>query len=148
MLTEEELCQINLLIKREGYLNFTKNVHEFLTQQRDFYTKCCESFNIESEKKQEGVQRKTYVIRKQGVKNIEENVSINEREIPVENNTKLLTVPENNNRVVSNIINIIKSDVTENIEKTVPDEKTKKYSEEEIKKIRKGRAIQKFYKKQ
>lgn len=146
MLTEEELAQINLLIKREGYLNFIKNIHDFLTQQRDFYTNCCNSFKSNNEQSQENIQRKTYVIRKAVTnKNIEESCN-NEREDTIENNTKILDVPEINNKSSGNIINIIKREFSENIKNTDTNVQTKKYSEEEIKKIRKGRAIQKFYK--
>jgi len=147
MLTEDELKQINELIKREGYLNFTQNVNDFLTQQRDFYTKCCEIINSDNQKTQDNVQRKTYIIRKALVKNKEDTNVNNERDCSLENNTKLLDIPDNKIKVNSNIINIIKSDVTENKEHTVSDKKNKIYSEEEIMKIRKGRAIQKFYKK-
>ena len=143
MLTEEELGQINGIIKREGYLNFIKEVQDFLINKKNYYSECCSQFNANNENKQENNQRKTYVIRKATVEKVEDKTVNNETVAPVEENIKLLNVPVVGNKTSSNILEILKS---ESVNKIINVENNKKYSEEEIKKIRKGRAIQKFYK--
>jgi len=143
MLTEEELGQINEIIKREGYLNFIKEVQGFLINKKNYYSECCSQFNVNNENKQENNQRKTYVIRKVTSEKVEDKTVNNETVAPVEENIKLLNVPVVSNKTRSNILEILKS---ESVNKIINVENNKKYSEEEIKKIRKGRAIQKFYK--
>jgi hypothetical protein len=143
MLTEEEIEEINGIIKREGYLNFIKEVQGFLINKKNYYSECCSQFNVNNENKQENNQRKTYVIRKATAEKVEDKTVNNETVAPVEENIKLLNVPVVGNKTSSNILEILKS---KSVNKIINVENDKKYSEEEIKKIRKGRAIQKFYK--
>ena len=147
MFSEDEQVEVLSLIKRYGYLKFIENVQTTLTNQKEYYIKQCNEFNDTTNKIQENTQRKIYKIRR----DIKEEV-VEENKEELRDNTlkntelKVLHVPEISKISGTNIIEILKGDSIENKENEVIQTEKKKCSGEELKKIRKGYAIKKFYK--
>jgi len=147
----DELCYVVAIVKRIGYLKFIEIVQNKLTAERDFLINECNTFAVEQniEKKQENIQRKIYKF-KRIQKHADEDKKAENTMVDAvkESELKVLSVPEIHKVSNTNIVEILKSDSVElNTNEIVTIENKKKCSGEELKKIRKGLAIRKFYKK-
>jgi hypothetical protein len=148
MFSEDEQVEVLSLIKRYGYLKFIENIQMTLTNQKEYYIKQCNEFNETTNKIKENTQRKIYKIRRDMKEEVvEENKEELRDNTLKENELKVLHVPEITKSTSGNIIEILKGDSSEKHENEVIQSEKKKCSGEELKKIRKGLAIRKFYKK-
>ena len=148
MFSEDEQVEVLSLIKRYGYLKFIENIQTALTIQKEYYIKQCNEFNETTNKIQENTQRKIYKIRRDMKEEVVEENKEELRDNTLKNTElKVLHVPEISKISSTNIIEILKGDSIGNQENEVIQTEKKKCSGEELKKIRKGLAIRKFYKK-